>query len=300
MHSIPNYPEEIPLSLYHLEELQPYLLRNRAGISELSMASLFPFTHKRHYKVSAYENNNGERNYIIKGIQWQNDVEELFAILPSGYPGKEILNSLLEEVSEVNTISETLLQEWQEALRHYHPSLSLQEDRDNADYIYDKQSLIDLVGQQLHKKMAHVKKFAQTNPKRILIPAHLVNKEDLIHVLDKWANGRELVEDYKATLEAINHQAELNLKGVVLYSDDVPVAFTLGEHDSDKRFIIHVEKADITYKGIYQYINRAFVKDLDSSIVEINREQDLGIPGLRQAKLTYQPSRLLMKWRIRK
>jgi len=120
----------------------------------------------------------------------------------------------------------------------------------------------------------------------------------MISILNEWAQNKADVEDYEATLLAIENQEELNLKGYVLYSKDIPIAFSLGEEDND-RFIIHIEKGLFQYKGVYQYINRAFASELGKHIIEINREQDLGIEGLRQAKMTYQPSFLLMKYKIR-
>lgn len=299
MHLIPTYPAKIPLELAHKEELQPYLLERRHGISEFSMASLFPFTKKRHYTVSAYTNTNGEKAFIIFGLQWDGDKEETFAMLPSGYPGKELFQDLFTKVDEINTISEVYLAEWEHQLQTHHPNMVLEEDRDNADYIYDRKSLIDLVGQSLHKKLAHALRFAEENPHRVLLPAHLARPSDMIRILDSWSKGRDLIEDYKATVLAIENQQELGLRGMVLYTDDIPVAFTLGEPDGESRFVIHFEKADTNYRGIYQYINRAFVADLPESVKEVNREQDLGIPGLRQAKLTYQPKHLLMKYKIR-
>jgi hypothetical protein len=279
--------------------LQPYLLANRHGISEFSMASLYPFTKKRDYKVSSFKDNDGTLQYVIIGTQKKDDLDEYFAMLPGGSPGSQIFHQLTKMVSEVNTISEQKVPGWKEFLGQEHLSFSIVEDRDNADYIYEKQSLIDLVGQTLHKKLAHVNKFIKEHPERILLPSDIAPKEDMLKVLSNWADNKDTVEDYQATKLAIDNQEKLQLTGSVLYSKDTPIAFTLGENDNDRRFIIHIEKALTQYKGVYQYINRAFASELHDSIVEINREQDLGIPGLRQAKMTYQPSSFLMKYKLR-
>lgn len=299
MHSIPNYPDETPLELGHFASLQPFLLEHRHGVSEYSMASLYPFTRKRHYTVSAFRDAQGEEAFLIRGIQWNEGREEIFAMLPKGYPGKELIDDLATRVQEINTIAEDLAPAWDEALTSNHGNLSLVEDRDNADYIYLRKDLIDLSGPSLHKKLVHAHRFSEENPNRVLVPAHLAKSSDMIAVLDQWAEGKDVIEDYRATLLAIESKTELGLRGVVLYTDDTPVAFTLGEEDTMSRFIIHVEKAVTGYRGVYQYINRAFASELPDRIIEINREQDLGIPGLRQAKKTYKPNRMLMKYRIR-
>ena len=294
MHLIPKYPYSIPLELEHYEELQPYLLSHRQGISEYSMASLFPFTKKRNFTVSYYDSPKQTKEYLFIGDQTYKDRKEKFAMLPGGYPGELIISLLKNEVNEINTISIESLEDWKTPNLPY----TIEEDRDNADYLYDKKSLIDLVGQSLHKKLVHAHKFMKEHPDRILLPSHVAPKEDMIKVLKGWAGNRVSVEDYEATILAINNQKELNLRGYVLYSKDTPIAFALGEEDHN-RFIIHIEKALSEYKGVYQYINRAFASELSDNFVEINREQDLGIPGLRQAKMTYQPSSLLMKYKVR-
>lgn len=299
MHTIPTYPDETPLELDHFDTLQPFLLDNRHGVSEFSMASLYPFTKKRHYTVSAYSHQD-KIAYIIRGIQFNDGKEETFAMLPAGYPGKDLTDDLFGRVDEINAISEDLQPNWESSLSANHPNLTLTEDRDNADYIYRKRELIELTGKVLHKKLVHALHFVEDHHDRILIPSHIAKSSDMIEVLDKWAEGRDLVEDYKATLLAIECREALGLKGVVLYTADTPVAFTLGEEDGSSRFIIHIEKAIGGLRGVYQYINRAFAAELPERVIEINREQDLGIPGLRQAKKTYSPSRLLMKYKVRK
>jgi len=299
MQQIPQFPEMTPLLIDHFAQLQPYLLSNRFGISELSMASLFPFTQKRNYSISSFTDQEGLTQYIIIGTQNNNEKKEYFAILPGGFPGASIFSHLFTLVSEINTISKEKVEQWTNALNKDHPTLTVEEDRDNADYIYERKSLIDLTGQVLHKKMAHVNRFIKDHPERILLPSKVAPTEDMIKVLDQWAQNKASVEDYNATKLAIEYRDKLNLCGCVLYSKDTPIALTLGESDENGRFIIHIEKALTQYKGVYQYINRAFASELDESITHINREQDLGIPGLRQAKMTYQPSSLLMKYKIR-
>lgn len=300
MHSIPTYPEETPLVLDHAQELQPYLLEHRHGISELSMASLYPFTKKRHYTVSTYDDPAGNKAYLIRGLQWAEGKEEVFAILPSGFPGAQMMEDLFSRVREINTIGEHLVPSWETGIARHQLPMQVKEDRDNADYLYDRKNLVELVGQSLHKKLAHAMHFAEDHPDRVLVPSHLADPKHMIAVLDSWAAGRDLVEDYNATLLAIEHQEALAMKGVILYTGNTPVAFTLGEEDGHSRFIIHIEKAIGSYRGVYQYINRAFASELPERVTEINREQDLGIPGLRQAKLTYKPSSLLMKYKIRR
>lgn len=263
------------------------------------MASLYPFTMKRQYTVSSYKTPQGDSHFLFIGKQLQQGTMEDYAFLPGGYPGPDLLESLFSRVGEVNTIAEQLAPAWKAAIDANHPRLAIEEDRDNADYLYDRTSLVELVGQSLHKKLAHVHHFIEDHPNRVLIPAEIANAQDMVRILDGWAKGRDVVEDYNATLLAIDQLRALKFRGAVLYAGDTPVAFTLGEYDGCSRFIIHIEKAVPEVRGVYQYINRAFAASLPESVKIVNREQDLGIPGLRQAKLTYKPVSFGMKYKIR-
>lgn len=298
MPSIPLFPAMSALELDHFDAVQNFLLHYRDGISELSMASLYPFTAKRNYQVFGYYDTDKNLCYGFIGDEVEEEMVRKYAFFPAGFPGIELLQQLLPNVSEINTIGENTVNSWSQGLALLDANLEVIEDRDNADYIYDRISLIELQGQALHKKLAHALKFAEDNPNRALIPANLCSDQDMLDVLYAWAEGRVNVEDLHATEIAIRHRKKLGLRGAVLYSNDLPVAFTLGEQEGTSRFIIHIEKALASYRGIYQYINRAFAASLNESVTEINREQDLGIPGLRQAKLTYKPSRFGMKYRI--
>lgn len=303
MHTIPTFPDKVPLDISHASLLKEYLADHRHGISEFSLASLLPFTKKRDYMISSYIDVKGSLAYCIVGKQLDSDQHiELFAMLPSGYPGREITKQLFSQVKEINAIAPQLKEQWEKELTEYHSELLLTEDRNNADYIYLKKQLIELKGAVLHKKMQHVLHFKEDYPNRILIPSHLVKDSDMVEVLNQWVESKKgtAIEDYESTLCAITHRKELGLHGAVLYVGDKPIAFTLGEEERGYRFIIHYEKAISSYRGVYQYLNRTFLFDLPETIQEINREQDLGIPGLRQAKMSYEPAELLMKYKVRK
>jgi hypothetical protein len=106
--------------------------------------------------------------------------------------------------------------------------------------------------------------------------------------------------DYAAAREALENMGYLQLCGGIFYVDDEPVAYTLGEELAQGRmFVVHFEKAILKkeYHGIYQYVNQAFAALLPDKYELVNREQDLGDPGLRQAKQSYQPVGFVPKYR---
>ncbi|MBN2861267.1 MAG: hypothetical protein JXK93_13460, partial [Sphaerochaetaceae bacterium] len=168
MSIIPLFPDSEELSYDHIPQIQSFLIDNRHTISEYSVASLIPFTHKRGYTVSRYVQKHGEEAFLFIG----NEKDYRFAMIPAGYPGKRIMNELKTMVYEVNTIARELTGQWMGGMKEDGFLCTLEEDRDNADYLYDRQSLIDLSGQVLHKKMAHVNRFIKDHPERILLPTH--------------------------------------------------------------------------------------------------------------------------------
>jgi hypothetical protein len=117
-------------------------------------------------------------------------------------------------------------------------------------------------------------------------------------VLEHWRQGKGEEGDYFATREALDLFSTFDLQGAVFYVCGRPAAFCMGEGlAGGTMFIVHFEKALEQYKGIYQYMNQAFAESLPPAFVHINREQDLGSEGMRQAKMTYRPVGFVKKYR---
>lgn len=177
----------------------------------------------------------------------------------------------------------------------------IKEDRDNFDYLYEAEKLIKLSGKKLHGKKNHynafVKKYSY-EVKEIDRPKVI---EDVISASTIWYNQNNSTDKilYYETLaikELVENMKKLNLKGIVIYIDGKVAAFSLGEKLNDKLAVIHIEKADMNYRGIYSFINKTFIDMCFSDVKIINREQDLGIEGLRKAKLSYYPVKLEKKF----
>jgi hypothetical protein len=119
-------------------------------------------------------------------------------------------------------------------------------------------------------------------------------------VLEAWRSSSRDPADYAPAREALVHADDFGLRGAVYYVDGQPAGYTLGEvAKADTMFVVHYEKTIPDMKGLYQLINMDFVRGLPATCVLINREQDLGDPGLRQSKLTYRPCDFVKKYRAR-
>ena len=113
---------------------------------------------------------------------------------------------------------------------------------------------------------------------------------------DNWEHDK--IDESKLVVYAIRHRDELGMKGGALRAGGRIVAITLGERLTNDTFVVHFEKAFSDVQGAYPMINREFVRNELKQYTYVNREEDLGEEGLRKAKLSYRPERLLDKGMI--
>lgn len=175
------------------------------------------------------------------------------------------------------------------------------EDRDSFDYIYESKSLISLSGKKLHKKKNNYNHFVKNyNYVTSSITPELI--QPCIKAAREWCHKHickgYLLYELKAIEELLKNNSVLNFKGMIVFVDNKISAFTIGEKVNENMAIIHIEKADPDIRGLYNFINKAFIEMYFSDIPYINREQDLGIEGLRSAKESYIPIKLAKKFII--
>ncbi len=166
--------------------------------------------------------------------------------------------------------------------------------RELADYFYNTSDLINLSGKKFHQKRNHVNSFISKYPYTyVRIDA---DSKDLLReayeALYDENSGQDLADEHIAILEMIENFEVLGLAAGVILCDGKPVAYSIGEHMSDDTALIHFEKADKNYSGAFAAINKMFASCEFADTLFINREEDMGIEGLRKAKLSYHPVRL--------
>ena len=179
-----------------------------------------------------------------------------------------------------------------------------EENRDYADYIYRTEDLTNLSGKKYHGKRNHIARFKEGNWS--FEPMGSENLEDCREMNAAWCRANDcgkdesLREEQCAVERALRHFAELDFFGGVLRLDGRVVAFTIGERLNGDTAVVHIEKALPEVQGAYPAINREFVAQMCQEYAYINREEDLGIEGLRKAKLSYHPAILLPKYGVRR
>ncbi len=285
--SIPRFPEFAPISFEMQPALHPDLALLPDGISEFTFANLYLFRNTYGYQLSCLT----DEHIAISGSK----EGKRFFMLPCGLPDdKGIVRELFDSHDYLKGLAERFADRSRVSLESM--GYMVHEDRDNFDYLYLRSALEELPGRKYHKKRNLIRAF-MNNYNYAEYPIRKGDAEKALHILDRWTDSRDDAGDYKAAREALVYMRELKLSGYLVEVDGEPAAYTLGEPVAKGRsFAVHFEKAIGDYKGIYQFINRAFAAVLAKHYIYINREQDLGDPGMRQAKMTYRPSGFVKKY----
>lgn len=227
---------------------------------------------------------------------------------PIGYTSenlKSIIDRLIQYKKEFNfkflfkDVEEEFIKDFKKICPY---EFYITEDRDTFDYIYDSSSLIGLSGRKLRNQRNHYHNFIKNNNYKVTD----ITEEEVrqcIKVSKEWYEQKayesyNLFYELKAIEELLENRDKLNLESMAVYVNEKLSAFTIGEKVNNEMAIIHIEKADSKINGLYNFINKTFVEQYFSDVPFINREEDLGIEGLRRAKLSYKPIKLEHKYNI--
>jgi uncharacterized protein len=198
-------------------------------------------------------------------------------------------------------VPEYLVRIWHGALEDRVTAIS---DRDQYDYIHAAADLIALKGNRFHKKRNLVAQFEKNYTYRYE-PLTMDLADKALALQDDWCLWRQcssdahLAGENRVIWKVLSHWDLLSgAVGGCLLVEDMVAAYTVGEMVSDDTMVIHFEKGCPNHKGSYQAINRIFLAHQSPGPVWVNREQDLGDQGLRQAKMSYHPERFLEKFNV--
>lgn len=173
--------------------------------------------------------------------------------------------------------------------------------RENWDYLYRVSDLINLPGEKYYSKRKNINKCLE-NHNLQYSPITTAVISQCLQLQTSWCNLRQcdlnpgLAAENYAIRETFLHYNELNLIGGAIFIDDRVEAFTIAEQLNDDTAVVHFEKANPQITGLYQVINQWFCSKALSEYTFVNREQDLGIPGLRRAKMSYHPVEFIKKY----
>ena len=267
--------------------------------SDASFANIYLLRNKYSTKISRYKDFI-IRKYFGKGAR-------------CGYTfplGKgDVAKALAEIEKDAKECGERLqfafvTEEQKEVLENAMPArFCYSSDAGDSDYIYLRSELVSLSGKAFHKKKNHFSKFVRTYPDYKYYEIGACNIYDAQKVADAWyyehlqdEDASQLAE-YKAIKEALENFEELGLIGGIIYVNDSPCAMTIASKINENTVDVHFEKAvgEYALNGGYAAINKLFSEKLDG-VTWLNREEDIGIEGLRKAKLSYRPKIMLKKY----
>lgn len=290
--SIPQYPATRPLQLSDRSILMEQLRDLQPVVSELSFANLYLFRHVHRYSLTTVDD-----SLVISGCGY--DGQPYFLPPLFGDVGGAA-RRLLAEGKTLYGADERFV------AAHCTGSLyTVISDRDNDDYLYLRSDLAELPGRSFHKKKNRINYFIARHSYTVE-PFRKDHLQSALKLLDEWSRvhsddlNRSLPAETTAASEGLELADELGLSGVVVLTDKGVSAFALGEKLNDSTYVCHFEKADPFLEGAAQLVNREFCRELPAEYTYLNREQDLGQSGMREAKNSYHPVEMIRKFMVRR
>jgi len=280
-----------PLTLDHRLFVTEYLRRFSPVISELTFTNLFAWRHTRPIWIDEF------RESLLFFAETKTGMVLLGN--PVGPVSlAEVFNAYGSRISEASRFPKEKLTDVP-----LPPGAMVIEDRDNADYVYRREDLAFLAGRHFTKKRNHINQcLAAYDCQYEMITPETI--PECLAMQERWCTDREckiepgLRGEDQAIEETLHHYGEFPLTGGAIRIEGRIEAFTLGEPLNPSTAVTHFEKAMPQFQGLAQLINQWFARDNLAEFTYVNREQDLGIPGLRKAKESYSPDHLVEKVRI--
>jgi len=295
--AVPPFPQFKDLSLEEKPLLDAAFNQSPPVISEFTFTNLFIWRHAYQLKITRFQNficllSEKENHSFFFPPLGEGDMVKCYRNLfhyleEKGFPKK--IARVPEKVAS--------RMDWEAE------GFGVELERDQSDYIYLTQDLIQLQGRKYHRKRNHIKQFKEKYSYQYfpLSPEWI---SECLRLESAWCDLRHceailgLANESIAIKEAFAHFKDLGVKGGAVLINGKVEAFTLGEPLNRETVVIHIEKANPAYEGLYSLINQAFLEHQWSEYAYVNREQDLGEEGLRKSKESYFPHHLIDKYRI--
>lgn len=183
--------------------------------------------------------------------------------------------------------------------------IEVTEDVNDFEYVYNTNDLIELKGKKYHGKKNHVNSFEKSYEYEIKTIKNEKVIKDCLMLLHKWHEevavtvDKEMLMEIDAIKDLFGELHFFDLKSIAIYVDGELVGFSVGEKVNDKMAVIHVERGEINYKGVYAFLNRRFLIESFADTEFVNRQEDTGNEGLRKAKQSYHPVKMVKKYLVK-
>lgn len=300
MTTYPIFPEFKPLALEDREILHPRMWAYQPEVSELTFINLYIWREHYDFIWSIYEDN------LVVVANWN---DRPFALPPIGPASRVgIAREVLTWLRDVRGVVAPTIERADRRLVNEladSDEFVVEPNREHFDYVYTSESLGTLAGRKYSKKRNHINQFLKSYTFEYA-PLTEALVPNCLALAEVWCEQRlceddiSLLHEFCGIRDALDNFTALEIEGGAIIVDGKVQAFSLGELLNETTAVVHIEKANPEFRGIYPMITRQFSEQRWQGDVEfINREQDLGDQGLRHAKESYYPDHLVEKFTVR-
>lgn len=287
--TLPSFPEFKPLELEDRDIVQGFFDRHPFESSEYSFGNNFIWRKYDHPRWTVLAGN--------LCLVFDPPGDSSYALAPVGASDlSKTIGTLLDVVPRLVRVPASVA-------RAYADGLLCTSDPDKFDYVYATEDLALLQGKKYDGKRNRIRKFEREHASWRYVPVDEGRLEDCRKLFEEWFAEKDesaptAAAQKSAIQEALTHFRHLGLSGGAIEIDGRLAALSIGEPLTKDTAVIHIEIVSPCCEGLAQIMNREFVRNAFREFAFINREEDLGIPGLRRAKASYHPHHLVEKFRL--
>lgn len=285
------------------KEIEKYLNAFNSNVSELNFTNLYSWREKYKFEYAIVDDflwilnrTNDGRIYFSPPVGDYNKDFTKSINRVKNYCDKVNCDFIIKKASE--KIKDQIIQT--NVLK-----FDVSTNRSESDYIYSFKELLELKGNKYHKKKNRINKFIKTYDQWTYEMINDKNIDDCRYLADQWCLDNNCEEsdnlnyERNAIKEVLNHYDILDCFGGIIRIKGIIAGFTISEKLNNDTLVIHFEKGNTEFDSIYNILGHEHLKHVRNGFKFINREQDLGIEGLRRSKLSYHPIELLSKYTIK-
>lgn len=288
-----------PITLADREKIQAFTLNSSSQICDLAFSNLYGWGERYDTSWAIVE------NCLLIRFRPEGSMHPAYLTpICAGDDTFAVIMDLLEGISrdaQAPLVLMGLTPACREAMeRLCSNSFAFGQDEGSRDYIYLREKLVSLSGKSLQSKRNHINKFEKLYPEWSYETINEHNLQECLDLERAWLKGEEhldasRLDEQKMIERCLSHRDTLGLQTGALRVEGKIIAFSFGSPINRDTYGVHVEKADTAYEGAFAMINREFASRIPSHYTYVNREEDLGIEGLRRSKQSYKPILLLGK-----
>lgn len=294
-------------TIEHVKDLQDIFKNNQKMACEMSVGNTILWSKYYQTEIAIWQDE------IVFRSKVKENQYSYAANLMSAKNPYSLFHTIIEQakMDQMPFRMHCVLREEMDMIDTWYPNqYFIQWGRDESDYIYSREKLATLSGKKMHSKRNHIHRFEEENPNWTYERITDDNENECVEMAIAWCMKNckdydndidyEKVDESKLVVYAIRHRKAFNLIGGALRVKGKIIAIALGEELTKDTFVVHFEKAFSEIQGAYPLINREFVRNELLRYDYVNREEDMGLEGLRKAKLSYHPEILLNKGIVRR